>query len=54
MALKEKNPTPTNIVEQIQKQAPQGPPSNPQSPLQSQPKGATTFSSEELKQIQDL
>ena len=54
MALKEKNPTPTNIVEQIQKQAPQGPPSNPQPPPQSQPKGATTFSSEELKQIQDL
>jgi|9_EtaG_2_1085328.scaffolds.fasta_scaffold07729_2 hypothetical protein len=52
MALKEKNPTPTNIVEQIQKQVPQGPPSNPQPPLQ--PKGATTFSSEELKQIQDL
>ena len=51
MALKEKNPTPTNIVEQIQKQNPQGPPSNPQ---KEQTKGSTTYTPEEIQQIQNL
>ena len=57
MALKEKTPTPTNIVEQIQNQAPEAPPSIPKPPSQPQvdsSKNSIKFSPEEIDQIQKL